>query len=249
MDILWNEVQAALQLCSDTNLPIEGELLHYHVRLDGRHQILEDAVLLPAMLLQSWTSLSPENPKSGCQKVLVKVPLATWYCTAKHCSVLRVFHCPLTRPEGLPVIDATWGTAVVMATPFLREDSCLQAVELFAGGFCGWGQSLRVLQGLGCNVRTRWLVDHSEECFQSARLVHGGLTLVKTASELRKAALHSAEPVFVLGDFKSSGGTAFLLKPRVAFGAHLRLVPRGVMPPLVQGCSARTANFPCTLPP
>ena len=204
MDHIWRDIKAALQVCTDTGLPVEGDFFHFHVLLEDRFRIKDDFVLLPALLLGSWTSQAPESTSTEGRKVLVKLPLTAWYSTAKHCKHLRIFHCPLTRSSGLPLIDATWGSAVTMASPILREDTCLQAVELFAGGFCGWGQSLRILEGLGCKVKTRWLIDHSKDCFEAARMVHGGLTLVQDSQALKHAARHSPDPVFVLGDIKSS---------------------------------------------
>ena len=200
MDTIWTDVKAALELCHDVGIPSAGPYRHFHVRLDGRFRIQEDSVLLPAALMSSWTSETPNAASQASTKVLVRVPLSTWYCTAKHSKFLRILKCPIDLDARPPVIDATWGTAVVFAKPTLRADETLQTAELFAGGFCGWGQSIRVMNSLQIPVATKWMLDNCADCFDSARFVHGGATLASDGVSLKQAFIHSTEPIFVLGD-------------------------------------------------
>ena len=157
-------------------------------------------MLLPAKLLSTWLASSPDTLAESRSKVLVRIPLSTWYCTAKFCTSLRIFHSPLDHATRPPVIDATWGTSVVAATPVLRADETIQAAELFCGGFCGWSQSLRIFQKLQCNVCTRWMLDCNADCFDSAKFVHGGLQLVHNEVSLKRAVRDHELPFFIQGD-------------------------------------------------
>ena len=203
MDATWLDIKHSLEVCSNASLPCEGTLQHYHVLLDGRHVMEDDSVLLPARLLASWTSEEPEAPVGRDAKVLVRIPMSVWFCTAKHTSHLRIFRCPLQQDRSLPIVDATWGTAVVISKPMIREDETIQAVELFAGGFCGWGQSIHVLRGQRFPLTTGWMLGNCKECFDSARLVHGGATLVESQDHLRISMRQRTQPIFVLGDIRS----------------------------------------------
>ena len=70
-------------------------------------------------MLTSWTSQAPDACKTEQRKILLKMPMSTWYHTAKHALHLRLFHC----------------TAVVMCAPVLRADTLCRLLRYSAAAF------------------------------------------------------------------------------------------------------------------
>ena len=200
ISLVWQDVQQALAIVEQGGLPQDQHGVHSHLELDGRCTIRDGCAWLPAIALSSWTMLQPDCVRQDGTKVLLKLPLSMYYSTAQHSRFLRIFRCSLISEGDERILDACVSTAVVISAPKLREDECVQVIELFAGGFCGWGQSVHILSGLNCPVRVRSLLDVSPECAKAARFVQGGLIEVRDPKSLAAAQCQSEQAIFAVAD-------------------------------------------------
>ena len=197
---VWADVQKSLQICDCQGLPTDTSSIHVQLELDGRCSFTDDYVLMPATALTTWSMQSPGLLDTNHAKVLLRLPLSQYYSTAQHTKFLRIFHCAMTAQTDTRIIDACLSTAVIASSPVVREDECVQVAELFAWGFCGWGQSIHVLSGLGCPVKVRSLIDCSPDCSASARFVQGGLVEVSDPPSLSRALGQKELAIFAHAD-------------------------------------------------
>ena len=212
----WDSVRSTLEVTTQLGLPSLGVNRHFHVQQDGRFIVEGDCVLATGILLDSW-NLDARPVRVPCeQKVVVRMKLSDWHAVGKHSPCLRILHSMLGEDEALPVIDTTFGAAVVSGLCTIRSDESLTMAEVFSGAYNGWSQAAYVLRSLGVPVHVRWLLDVEPQCFAASQLIHGGnLVKVSNNRELRHA-LEGSCDVFAVANVTHDWWHGLLALPNLS---------------------------------
>ncbi|CAE7630128.1 unnamed protein product [Symbiodinium sp. CCMP2592] len=192
----WDDIRMMYDASASLNIPM-GHGGAFHVALDGRANWHEGRWLLPGALIASWFSDCPEAHTGSGARVVVAVTEAVYQAVARHSAVLRILQAQVHQDQETCVIDTCSGRSVVAGTCISSSSAeTVEVAEIFAGGFCGWSQGLRVLNSFGYQGRVKWLLDTAEDCFLGCRQVNPGTTPVFQQTELLEV-WQSPEPTFI----------------------------------------------------
>ena len=145
---------------------------------------------------------------------MIRMHLVDWFAVASHCNDLRILQAKVEGSATLPIIDATEAVSVIAGPVRLREDSVVQLVEIFSGGFCGWSQASTVISQGFLPTRMRWLLDREPHCIPGAKIAHGDLHTVSNASDLTLA-LRGDLDMFIQADIADSWWYRALALPQI----------------------------------
>ena len=116
------------------------------------------------------TSLLPQrcahDLPSRCH---VRITMSQWTHAVQNASQIILVAARFHAGHGIPLLDATQDFAGVLPHPRCRIQSpnpLLTAVELFSGGFAGWGQVLDELTHVGFPCETKVSLDLDYKCIQ-----------------------------------------------------------------------------------
>ena len=189
-DVYWEDVRSLYSAAADLKVPISGGAA-FHVLLDGRASCSGAAWFLSGSLLGCWFECSADSTAGQAKRVVVKVSEAMYQAVARHSATLRILQADISEGSSGPVIDTTSGRAVLAGARPTRQDTTLEVVEVFCGGFNGWSQGVSVLRTFGYSLCIKWMLDTDIHCFEGTRQHHPDVHKVFDQQELLQ---HSEGP-------------------------------------------------------
>ena len=147
------------------------------------------------------TTFDPQDSQTD-NKVLIRVSKQDYLTVLSNCRQVRLIQAFVHYQDDVVILDATSAPSFFAGQTEIRRDECLQAAEIFCGGFGGWSRAISLLQHAGVRIHTSWVLERDDECVPVLAATDPDLVYAKTLDDFTPSR-HPTDTVSIHDDFNT----------------------------------------------